>query len=134
MHDGFNKEEYGKLLTDTLPRKIETEEENERILAIIKPLMQKGEHNLSPEEETLLVLLCSLVEEFEEEAYPMGNSTPRDMLLFLMEQQDLKQADLLEVFGSKGIVSEVVNGKRAISKTHAKRLAEKFKVSAELFI
>ncbi len=64
----------------------------------------------------------------------MGNSTPRDMLLFLMEQQDLKQADLLEVLGSKGIVSEVVNGKRAISKTHAKRLAENFKVSAELFI
>ncbi len=63
MHDGFNQEKYGKLLTDTLPRKIDTEEENERILAIIKPLMQKSENNLSPEEETLLVLLCSLVEE-----------------------------------------------------------------------
>lgn len=134
MHDGFNPQKYGELLAQTLPSVIETEEENEHFLEIVNRLMSKGEGNLSPEEEKLFCLLVRLIEEFEEEAYPMGNSTPRDMLLFLMEQQDLKQTDLLEVFGSKGIVSEVVNGKRAISKTHAKRLAEKFKVSAELFI
>ena len=134
MHDGFDPQKYGELLAQTLPTVIETEEENEHFLEIVNRLMSKGEGNLSPEEEKLLCLLVRLIEEFEEVAYPMGNSTPHDMLLFLMEQRDLKQADLLEVFGSKGIVSEVVNGKRAISKTHAKRLAEKFKVSAEHFI
>jgi len=51
-----------------------------------------------------------------------------------MEQNDLRQADLVAIFGSRGRVSEVVNGKRAISKTQVKALGEFFKVSPELFI
>jgi HTH-type transcriptional regulator/antitoxin HigA len=51
-----------------------------------------------------------------------------------MEQNDLRQADLMKIFGSRGRVSEVVNGKRAISKSQAKALGEFFKVSPELFI
>jgi hypothetical protein len=46
----------------------------------------------------------------------------------------LSQADLVSIFGSRGRVSEVVNGKRAISKAQAKALGEFFKVSPELFI
>jgi len=134
MHDAVDKKKYGKLLAEVLPRRIETEEENEHYLKIVEQMMKRGAGNLSPEEDKLFDLLVTLIEEFEEEAYPMGNSTPRDMLLHLMDVQDLKQADLLDVFGSKGIASEVINGKRAISKTHAKKLAEKFKVSVELFI
>ena len=51
-----------------------------------------------------------------------------------MRENDLKQSDLLHVFGSSGIASEVVNGKRSISKAQAKKLAEFFKVSVEMFI
>jgi HTH-type transcriptional regulator/antitoxin HigA len=51
-----------------------------------------------------------------------------------MEQRGLRQADLLPIFKSKGYASDVVNGKRAISKTHARRLAEHFRVSIDLFI
>jgi HTH-type transcriptional regulator/antitoxin HigA len=51
-----------------------------------------------------------------------------------MATNRLKQSDLLPVFGSKGRVSEVVNGKRDISKEQAKKLAAFFHVSAELFI
>ncbi len=131
----YNPKKYGKLLAETLPAIIESEEENERTLEIVSRLMKKGEDNLSPEETSLFRLLVKLVEDFEETAYPMSeNSTPLSTLKFMMEQHNLKQADLLEIFGSKGIASEVINGKRAISKTHAKKLAEKFKVSAELFI
>jgi hypothetical protein len=43
-----------------------------------------------------------------------------------MEQNDLRQADLVEIFGSRERVSEVVNGKRAISKSQAKALGEFF--------
>ena len=57
-----------------------------------------------------------------------------EFLKYLMEENGLKQSDLLHIFGSSGIASEVVNGKRAISKTQAKKLAEHFKVSVELFI
>ena len=132
----INKSKYAELLADTLPSVIETEEENERALEIVNRLMDKGEGNLSPEEDKLFALLVRLIEDFEEKAYPeIGkSSTPHGMLLFLMEQRDLKQKDLIDVFGSKGITSEVVNGQRSISKNHARKLAEKFKVSAELFI
>jgi HTH-type transcriptional regulator/antitoxin HigA len=51
-----------------------------------------------------------------------------------MEEHDLKQRDLLDVFGSRGIASEVVNGKRGISKTQAKKLAQVFHVPADLFL
>jgi HTH-type transcriptional regulator / antitoxin HigA len=50
------------------------------------------------------------------------DAPPHRILLFLMEQNDLRQSDLLPIFGSRGYVSDVVNGKRAISKTHAKAL------------
>jgi HTH-type transcriptional regulator / antitoxin HigA len=38
------------------------------------------------------------------------------------------------IIGSKGVVSEVVNGKRSISKAQAKALGEFFNVSPLLFI
>jgi len=46
----------------------------------------------------------------------------------------VKQGDVGQLLGSKGRVSEVINGKRAISKAQAKALADFFHVSAELFI
>ena len=51
-----------------------------------------------------------------------------------MEQNDLRQSDLLAIFGSRGYISDVVNGKRAISKAHAKALGKMFHVSPDLFI
>ena len=59
---------YRRLLSQTMPVVIETEEENERMLKVIEKLMDKGE-SLSPEEEKLLKLLTRLVEDFEEEYY-----------------------------------------------------------------
>ncbi|RUR74856.1 type II toxin-antitoxin system HigA family antitoxin [Chlorogloeopsis fritschii PCC 9212] len=52
----------------------------------------------------------------------------------LMEVRGIKQSDLVGIIGSKGVVSEIVNGKRGISKAQAKALAEFFHVSLELFI
>lgn len=130
----INNKIYGELLTETLPRKIETEAENERVLKIIERLMRKDENNLSPEEETLLVLLCELVEEFEEKAYPMPNLAPHERLKYLLEEKKLKQKDLLPIFNSEGVVSEILNGKREITLKTARRLAEFFNVPVELFV
>jgi HTH-type transcriptional regulator/antitoxin HigA len=51
-----------------------------------------------------------------------------------MEERNLKQVDLVGKIGSKGVVSEIVNGKRSISKSQAKTLAEIFHVSSSVFI
>jgi HTH-type transcriptional regulator/antitoxin HigA len=124
---------YKRLLSQTMPVIIETEEENERMLKVIVKLMDKGE-GLPPEEEKLLKLLSMLVEDFEERYYQPSDATPLEVLQHLMESRELKQTHLWELFGSKGIASEVLNGKRGISKTQAKALAEYFHVPADLFI
>jgi Helix-turn-helix len=59
---------------------------------------------------------------------------PCAILNELMAANRLKQSDLVPVFGTKSRVSEVVNGKRDISKEQAKKLASFFHVSADLFI
>lgn len=125
---------YADLVVKVLPTAIQSEEEYEIMLANIDELISKGENNLSPEEERLLETLAILVEAYEDEHYPMPEVPPNEILKFLMEQKDLKQSDLLPIFGSSGIASEVVNGKRSISKAQAKKLAAYFKVSVELFI
>jgi HTH-type transcriptional regulator / antitoxin HigA len=51
-----------------------------------------------------------------------------------MEEHGLRQRDLLDIFGSRGIASEVVSGKRAVSKAQAKKLAALFHVGADLFL
>jgi len=124
---------YKRLLSQTMPVIIETEAENERMLKLIKRIMDKGE-NLSPEEEKLLKLLTRLVEDFEERFYNPRDASPIEVLQHLMESREVKQTHLWGVFGSKGIASEVLNGKRGISKSHAKALAEYFHVPADLFI
>ncbi len=76
-----------------------------------------------------------LVEAFEEEHYPAGRRlTPAAMLRHLMEAQGLKQKDLLGVFASPSIVSEVLSGKRGLTVEHIKKLSKRFHVSPEAFI
>ena len=124
---------YKRLLSQTMPVVIETKEENERMLAIVEKLMEKGE-KLSPEEEKILKLFARLIEDFEERYYKPKEAQPLEVLQHLMEARAVKQTHLWELFGSKGIASEVLNGKRGISKTQARALADFFHVPADLFI
>lgn len=125
---------YGKLLARTVPKVIKTEEENERALAIVESLLEKGEGNMTPEEDALLELLTDLIHDFEEKAYPIAKSEPREMVAFLLEQRGLAPKDLWPVVGSKSRVSEILARKRAITKEQAKKLALFFNVSVELFL
>lgn len=51
-----------------------------------------------------------------------------------MEDHGLRAADLLDVFGSRAVASQVLNGHREISKAHALKLAQRFKLSTDAFI
>ena len=124
--------QYGKLLSRVLPAVIETEKENKRMLAEVDRLM--GKSNLSPAESKLFDLMVRLIEDFEERHYELNASTPTGVLRELMEARGVKQRDLWELFGSKGTASEVINGKRSISKAQAKALGKYFRVSPELFL
>jgi HTH-type transcriptional regulator / antitoxin HigA len=68
---GPDTKRYERLLAKTLPTVIKSEDENNRMLAIIEELMSKGEDGLTPEEDALLELLVDLVHDFEEKHYPL---------------------------------------------------------------
>lgn len=74
-----------------------------------------------------------LIEDFEEKHYQLPRANPLGVLRFLMNQHGLKQRDLVDVFGTPSIVSEILNGKRELNKDHIKRLSARFRVSPELF-
>jgi HTH-type transcriptional regulator / antitoxin HigA len=132
MTTELDEKTYGQLLGRTLPHVIHTDEECERLT---KELMRLDEReDLSAEEKELAELLTVLIDEYEERRYPIRKASPQQTLQHLMEARNLTQKDLWKTFGSKGITSEVFHGKRAISKAQAKKLAEFFHVSAELFI
>jgi len=129
----LNTRVYGSLLEKYQPKAIASESEYQKSLDAINDLIAKGE-DLSPEESTLLETLAILVESYEDIEFPLPTSSPRNILLHLMDVRSLKQVDLVKVLGSKGVVSEILSGKRSISKSQAKELGAFFHVSPALFI
>ncbi|MEH2388539.1 MAG: transcriptional regulator [Nostoc sp.] len=128
----FDETAYRNLLAEVAPKVIETEEEYERLLVVAERLTFAK--NRTQEERVLHKLLVKLIEVYEAQNYPMDLSAPYEILQHIMEASGTRQADLVGVIGSSGVVSEVVNGKRSISKAQAKILGDYFKVSASLFI
>lgn len=128
----INPSDYAQLLAKYQPKVIETEAENERAIVIAEELEHKIDR--TAEESTILELLVALIAKFEDEHYPITAGTPLQMLLHLMESNNVKQENLVGVIGSRGVVSDVVNGKRSISKVQAKALATFFSVDVGLFI
>jgi len=112
---------------------IRTEEGYDYAIEQIEKPLKKGDR-ISAEEEHLLDLLSTLVEKYEDEHYPIEPAAPHEILQNLMEARDLRQKDIVHLFGSSGRVSEAINGLRPISKIQAKALAEFFHVSTDLFL
>lgn len=130
---GFSRRKYAALLTATLPQVIATPTELERLTRQIEPLMDKAERR-TPEEEALCRLVLKLIDDYQQAKRAIPEMKPHELLQALLEESGKRQADLLSVFGSRSRVSDAVNGKRAISKSQAKRLGQFFSVSPAAFI
>lgn len=128
----FNSNTYRNFLFETAPKVIKSDAEYDQTLALVERLTFKKDR--LPEERALYLLLVTLIEAYKTEKYPMELSTPVEILQHLMESSGTRQADLVGIIGSSGVISEVVNGKRAISKTQAKALGDYFNLSPSLFI
>jgi HTH-type transcriptional regulator/antitoxin HigA len=122
---------YGGLLAKTLPKVIETERELEHFAEVLESL-DRLPRGLSPEEKALEALLSKLIEDYDERV-ELPSLPPHQTIALLMEQRGLKQVDLLPVFGSRSVASDVLNGKRVPSNSHIRRLAEFFRLSPEVF-
>ena len=66
----IDNKKYARVLAKVLPKVITTDEEDERILAEVEKLMDKGERR-SAEEDTALDLLVRLIKDYEEERHPL---------------------------------------------------------------
>src|ERR1039458_6883309 len=96
----IDNKKYARVLAKVMPRVIATDEEHERMLGEVEKLMDKGEHR-TVEEDAALDLMVRLIKDYEEEHHPLPDPSRREMLVYLMEQRSLKQADLIPAFNDR---------------------------------
>jgi len=113
------------------PEVIQDEKQNRAYIGRLEVLSSKK--HLTSAEQKLMRLLLLLVEDFERNSDPVPDAAPVDILRHLMEAHGLRQRDLADVFGTESIVSEVLHGKRELTKAHIRRLSVRFSVSPAVF-
>ena len=112
-------------------RPIRTEDDYQAALARIDALMDAEPGSDEGDE---LEVLTTLVELFEDNAYPIDLPDPITAIRFRMEQQGLRQSDLAPILGSRAKVSEVLSGKRALTLKMIRALNEHLGIPAEVLI
>ena len=135
VNSRIDQVKYGRLCAKVRPALPRTDAENDRLLAEVDKLMAKPEAELSPEEGAMLDLLATVIERYEDERYGFAaDVAPHERLRGLMEVNQLRQRDLLNIFPNRPAISAVLSGKRAITKEQAVRLGERFSMDPAAFI
>jgi len=110
-----------------------TDKQYKKLVKVLDELIDEvgndEKHQLAP----LLETVGNLIEEYENDHFIQPNSDPIDVLKYLMQENNFTQKDL-NILGSQGVVSEILNGKRELNVRQIKALAEKFKISPSAFI
>ncbi len=114
-----------------IPRMITSDAQNERYTEALLDL--ERQNNLSADEKNFVEILTLLIEAYEEEHYSIPDVSPTEVLQELLAANNLRQKDLVPIFGSEGAVSDVLNGRRPLNKGHIEKLSRRFSVSPEVF-
>ena len=112
---------------------IRSEEQHQEYLSEIQRLLAREPQPGSKEAERL-ELLSVLVEAFENQKYPIEAPDPIGAILFRMEEQGLKQADLVPYFGTRSRVSEVLARKRPLTVNMIRALSSGLGISTETLV
>ncbi len=110
---------------------IKTEEQYDQALFRIDELMDAVSDTPEGDE---LELLVTLVELYEDRVHPIGLPDAISAIKFRMDQQNLKQKDLVQYIGSKSKVSEVLSGKRQLSMSMIRKLHSGLGIPAEVLL
>lgn len=113
------------------PNVIKTTAEHELAIARIEELFTAKPGTPKGDELELLILL---VETYEAKEFPIDLPDPIEAIRFRMQQANLKQKDLIPIFGSKSKVSEVLNGKRELSLSMIRKLASELGIPTEVLL
>ena len=114
------------------PRAIHTAAQLNEAIAVMDRFLEQGD--LSPAERDYLDTLSTLVEAYEREHISMPTVSGVDVLRHLMEANELRQADLLDIFPTRSVVSEILGGTRQLTLAHMRGLSRRFGVPVDVFI
>jgi len=81
-----------------------------------------------------LEILAILIDNYENENFPVGMPDPISAINFRMEQMGLKQKDLVEMIGFKSRVSEIMNRKRKLTLDMIRKLNTQLRIPTEVLI
>lgn len=81
-----------------------------------------------------LEILAILIENYENEHFPIGFPDPVEAIKFRMEQMGYKQSDLAKVVGLKSRASEILSRKRKLTLEMIRQLNERFKIPTDVLI
>ncbi len=104
---------------------IKTEEDYNEALKRLEVVFDAPVDSLQGDEAELLTIL---IENYEEEHYPIEAPDPIEAIRFRMEQMNMNKKDLAEVIGYKSRVSEILNKKRKLSLNMIRQLHKKLRI------
>ena len=128
----LDSELYAGLFRNALPLPPQSETDNLRLTGLLAALDER--EDLTVEEEAFAELLAIVIEDFEDRHYSLPAVPPEDALRALMEDRGLKHKDIAAIVGNKGLTTEILAGRRKISKDVAKRLSESLRVPVEILL
>lgn len=118
---------------DMYPRIIKTDSEYNEMLEEVESLIALNPDPGTDEAERL-DLISLLIENYETEKFHIELPDPLEAIKFRMDQQGLRQRDLIPFIGSKSKVSEVLAGKRPLTVSMIRALNEGLGVPAEVLL
>ncbi len=109
-------------------RVIKSEQQYKNALKMVDQLIDSEPHT---KEFEYLEVISILIDVYENQHYPIEPLEAIDAIKYEMDEQGLKQKDLIPYFGSKEMVSQVLNRKRPLSLKMIKSLYNNFGISAQ---
>lgn len=125
--------EYKQLIAEVPPKVIHSERENRYYLGKLEEWNGRWTE-LTKAERDLYDTISVLIEDFEKKAYTIRGTTAIEAIKELMLANNLKQKDLVGIFETPSIASEILKGKRNLTTEHIRRLGKRFNVSPAVFL
>jgi HTH-type transcriptional regulator / antitoxin HigA len=124
---------WATLQSYALVRPIRNEADFERLHALADNLSDEVGDDENHPLFSLFEIAMELIERWEEEHVVIPDAEPKEVLRFLLEENGLKQKDLIDI-ASPTLISDILAGRREISKVLAKKLANRFHVNVSAFL
>lgn len=134
VNEIHNIVERYRALCKLVPLKpITTKAEYEAAVGHLNRLLDAGGAKQAHRLAGLVEALGEMIHAYEKRQSPMPDAEPRKVLRYLMDERGLRQSDLCDI-ALQGTISEILSGRRGISKALAKKFAARFQVSATVFL